>query len=247
MLLKNISEYSGIYLACGVTDLRKSVDGLAHIVKQAFEMDPFENYLFLFCNKLRRKWNDAMPKTDHKGTTAFVGLEFCQKLFALEDSFQNLSAEERLILRHERSKPVLDDYFAWVETLDPLAASKLVEAITYSKNQREPLSAFLLDGRVEISNNRAENAIRPFAVGRKNWMFSDTVGGAQASALAYSIIETAKANGLNPFQYLLHLFEKLPSILTKNPTADLSPFFPWLENIQTKCRFSQSHDGQLRL
>ena len=196
---------------------------------------------------LRRKYNDALPKTDQKGSTALVGLEFCQKLFALEESFQNLSPEERLKLRHERSKPVWDAYFAWVETLDPLAASKLVEAITYSRNQREPLSAFLLDGRIEISNNRAENAIRPFTVGRKNWLFSDTVGGAQASAITYSVVETAKANGLNPFQYLLNLFSELPAVLTKDPAADLSHFFPWIEDIQSKCRFAQGHNGQLRL
>ena len=89
-----------------------------------------------------------------------------------------------------------------------------------------PLSAFLLDGRIDISTNKVEKAIRPFAVGRKNFLFADTVNGAKASAMAYSIIETARANGLNPYEYMLHLFTKLPSVLTKDPEADLSEFFP---------------------
>ena len=95
--------------------------------------------------------------------------------------------------------------------VNPLGACKLLEAITYSKNQRGSLSAFLLDGHVEISNNRAENAIRPFTVGRNNWSFSDTTGGAQASAVVYSVVETANVA------------------------------------VQTKCRFSKTHDGKLRV
>ena len=158
-----------------------------------------------------------------------------------------LGAYERLNQRRERSKPVLDAYFAWVGTVNPLAGCKLAEAVTYARNQRGPLSAFLIDGRIEISNNRLENKIRPFAVGRKNWLFSDTVGGAKASAVAYSIVETARVNGLNPFQYLLYLFTELPTVLTKDPDADLLSFFPWDDAVRQRCRFSIGHDGQLGL
>jgi len=185
---------------------------------------------------LRRKFNDALPKTGQKGSKALQGLAFCQKLFKLEDGWAALSPENRLEQRQERSKPVLDEFFAWLETVNPLAGSKLAEAVVYARNQREPLSAFLLDGRIDISTNKVENAIRPFAVGRKNFLFADTVNGAKASAIAYSVIETAKANGLNPYQYLLYLFNRLPTILTKEPEADLSRFFPWNDEVREKCR-----------
>jgi transposase len=196
---------------------------------------------------LRRKFSDSLPKTAQKDSKACEGLAFCQKLFKLEEEWANLSPEDRLSQRHERSKPVLDEFFAWLETVKPLGGCKLAEAVTYARNQRKPLSAFLLDGRIEISTNRVENAIRPFAVGRKNFLFADTVNGAKASAIAYSIIETARANGLNPYQYLLHLFSELPSVLTADPDADLTKFFPWAESVQEKCRFAVEGDGQLRL
>ena len=91
---------------------------------------------------------------------------------------------------------------------------------------------FLLDGRLEISNNRAENSIRPFTVGRKNWLFSYSPKGAQASAVAYSIVETAQANGLVPFMYLNYLLEKLPNITTDN----LSDCLPWHPDVQEVCK-----------
>jgi len=196
---------------------------------------------------MRRKFNDAMPKNATKDNKAFVGFGFCRKLFMLEDAFKKLTPEERLEKRLEKSKPVLDEFFGWIETVTPLAGTKLADAITYARNQRKPLSMFLLDGCIELSNNRAENAIRPFAVGRKNWLFADTVGGVQASAVAYSVIETAKANGLNPYQYLLFLFTELPTVLTNEPDADLSRFFPWKLEVKNKCRFAQGKGGQLGL
>jgi len=188
----------------------------------------------------RRKFEEATPKNAPKDNKARIGLTFCQKLFALEREFADLNPEDRLKQRRERSKPVLDAFYAWIGTVNPLAGSKLAEAITYARNQREPLSAFLLDGRVEISNNRIENEIRPFAQGRRNWLFADTVNGAKASAIAYSVIQTARANGLNPYLYLLLLFTELPTVLSKDPNADLSRFFPWADEIQSKCRFSQN-------
>ena len=185
---------------------------------------------------MRRKFADALPKTEKKGSKAAEGVAFCDKLFLLERGFQGLPHEERFKMRIEKSKPVLDAFFEWVDSVNPLAGSKLGAAIVYARNQKARLSAFLLDGRIEISTNRIENQIRPFTVGRKNFLFCDTVSGARASAVAYSIIETARANGLNPYKYLLHLFTDLPTVLTKNPDADLSPFFPWSDGVQDKCR-----------
>ena len=185
---------------------------------------------------LRRKFNDALPKGVNKECKALEGLAFCQQLFKLEDGWVDLSPEERFRQRLAQSKPVLDMFFAWLETVDPLKGSKLADAVTYARNQRAPLSAFLLDGRIELSTNRIENAIRPFALGRKNFLFSDTVNGAKASAAAYSIIETAKANGLNPYHYLLYLFSKLPSVLSADREADLSDVFPWAAGVRDACR-----------
>ena len=195
----------------------------------------------------RRKYEEAMPKNAPRDNHARIGFEFCQKLFALEREFEELKPDERLKQRIERSKPVLEEFYEWVGTVNPLSGSKLAKAIIYTLNQKEPLSAFLLDGQIEISTNRVENKIRPFTVGRRNWLFSETVDGARASAIAYSIIQTAAANGLNPYQYLLHLFTHLPTVLAKNPKADLTPFFPWVDEVQKKCRFAEGHKGQLTL
>jgi hypothetical protein len=195
----------------------------------------------------RRKFEEAMPKNAPKDNKACIGLEYCQKLFVLEREFEKLSPEEPLKQHLKRSKPVLDKFYEWVGTVNPLARSKLAEAIGYARNQRDPLSAILLDGRIELSTNRIENKIRPFAVGRRAWLFADTVDGAKASAVAYSIIQTAAANGLNSYQYLLHLFTELPTVLTKDPDADLSPFFPWAVAVQEKCRLAQNANGQLTL
>jgi len=196
---------------------------------------------------LRRKYEEAMPKNAPKDNSARIGFEFCQKLFALEREFEKLDPDERLIKRIEESKLVLDEFYKWLGTVNPLAGSKLAKAITYAINQRNPLSAFLLDGRIEISTNRIENKIRPFACGRRNWLFADTVDGARASAMAYSIIQTAIANGLNPYQYLNYLFTELPTFLTKDPSGDLTPFFPWSDESQKKCKYAQGAKGQLTL
>jgi len=195
----------------------------------------------------RRKFEEAMPKNAPKDNNARIGLEFCQKLFAFEKELKKLAPEERLEKRVEKSKPVVDAFYDWIGSTNPLAGSKFGTAIEYAVNQKEPLSTFLLDGRVDISNNRVENMIRPFTLGRKNWMFADTVRGANASAVAYSVIETAKANGLNPYQYLLYLFTVLPTILTKDPQADLSKLFPWADEVQNNCRFAQGAKGQLTM
>jgi transposase len=193
----------------------------------------------------RRKFEAAMPKNAPKDNKARIGFEYCQKLFMLERKFEDLESGVRLEKRVKQSKPVYDEFYKWLGTLNPLASSNLAKAVTYAVNQKEPLSTFLLDGRVEISTNRVENNIRPFTTGRKNWLFADTVNGATASAVAYSIISTATANGLNPFQYLRHLFTHLPTVLTKNPDADLSSYLPWGDDIQEKCKFAHGAQGQL--
>jgi transposase len=103
--------------------------------------------------------------------------------------------------------------------------------VTYGDNQWKKLVRFLEDGRLEISNNRAERSIKPFVIGRKNWIFCNTHKGARASAIIYSIVETAKESKLNPYTYLNHLFEKLPNFLSKD-NESLDSLLPWNVNLQ---------------
>lgn len=187
---------------------------------------------------LRRKYQDAMPKNGVavEGSTAAVGFEYCNQLFSIERDLQNLTSEERKLKRQERSRPVLEAYLSWLDTVNVLKGSKLAEAITYSENQRTSLGAFLKDGRVELSNNRAENSIRPFVVGRKGWLFADTPKGAGASAVVYSIVETAKANKLNIYMYLVHILSKMPGADFKADTSLLEDLMPWSQKLPDYCR-----------
>jgi transposase len=187
---------------------------------------------------LRRKFEEALPKgADIVGSKAAAGLDYCNRLFDLESQWRNLSADVLYEKRLQQSKPVLDEFWKWISSFDPLQNSNLGKAVTYALNQKEALNNFLLDGRTEISNNRAENAIRPFVNGRKNWLFSDTQRGATASAVVYSMIESAKANQLNPYMYLVFLFTKLPSIKELSPES-LNPFLPWSSELPQWCHNS---------
>ena len=185
---------------------------------------------------LRRKYQDAMPKGVAIGSTAAVGFEYCNQLFAIEKDLEQLTPAERKIQRQERSKPVLDAYWSWVETVNVLKGCKLAEPITYSVNQRTSLGTFLEDGQIALSNNRAENAIRPFVIGRKGWLFADTTMGAKASAVVYSIVETAKANKLNVFMYLVHILSTMPGADFKTDPSILEEFMPWSEKLPDYCR-----------
>ena len=184
---------------------------------------------------LRRKFEEALPKgADMIGSKAAVGFDYCNQLFGLEDEWAELPADERYEKRLQQSKPILDEFWKWLSQLNPLQNSNLGKAVTYAINQKESLNNFLLDGLIEISNNRAENAIRPFVTGRKNWLFCDTQRGAKASAIVYSMIESAKANQINPYMYLVFLFTKLPSLKELTPES-LTPFLPWSSELPEWC------------
>ena len=166
---------------------------------------------------------------------AAVGYDYCSKLFAAERKYAHLSSLVRKTARQVEAEPLLEAYWWWVNTLEPTLGSKLAEAVTYAKNQKEYLNSFLEHGEVDISNNYAENAIRPFTVGRKNWLFCDTPKGADASAIVYTVVETAKANGLEPYRYLKLLLTELP-YLSKTPSQeDLMQFLPWSKTMQAAC------------
>lgn len=192
----------------------------------------------------RRKFDEALKalpaSKQSKPVAAKEGLNFCNQLFTIEREIKDASAEERYTLRLERSQPVLEAFSAWLKTQKTkvLPKSALGQAIQYCLNQWEKLVGFLKDGRLEIDNNRSERAIKPFVIGRKNWLFANTPRGARASATIYSIIETAKENHLNPFAYLTYLFEQLPNINNIN-THDqdaLDRYMPWSPAIPLHCR-----------
>lgn len=170
------------------------------------------------------------PKKDNTQTASDEGLAFCNKLFEIERELHDATPEERYEGRLKKSKPVVDNFREWLRYQRPrvLPRSPLGSAIQYCLNQWEKLTAFLLDGRLELDNNRSERSIKPFVIGRKNWLFSNTPKGAASSAIIYSIVETAKENGLNPFKYLKYLFDNLPNAnISDNKVID--EFMPWSE------------------
>jgi transposase len=186
----------------------------------------------------RRYWEktyEALPKNKRDGTNAERGLVYCNLMFLLEHEYRGLRPEERFTKRLEYSKRVSDDYFAWINSLNALPMSLMGAAVNYSLSQREYLENIYLDGRLDISNNAAERAIRPYVQGRKQWLFSCTPNGAEASSVFYSIIETAKENHLNPFQYLKYLLETLPNATT----SDLEALLPWSSSLPEQCRIQE--------
>ena len=182
---------------------------------------------------MRRKWLEAMPEgADAKTCKAAEGYEFCNRLFELERQFEGVTAEERLIQRKEKSGPILEAYWTWLYTI-PRPTGKLKDAVTYAQNQKAHLCAFLEHGEIEISNNQVENAIRPFVVGRKGWLFADTPQGAEASAIIYSLMETAKANSLRLDDYLLHLLSIMPERAEQNKDFEIDDLLPWSEEMKS--------------
>ena len=194
----------------------------------------------------RRKFDEALkalPDDKQKAAvTAREGLEFCNRLFAIERESRDATAEERLKVRTEQSKPVVDAFLAWLRMQRPrvLPKSTLGAAIAYCLNQWDKLVVFLQDGRVELDNNKSERAIKPFVIGRKNWLFSNTPRGAKASATIYSVIETAKENRVKPFSYLQWLFETMPQLEDLSDNAALDRLLPWSETLPQDFKLVQS-------
>jgi hypothetical protein len=171
------------------------------------------------------------------GTKAHQGLAFCDRLFAIERNLHDVTPKDRRLARQQRSAAVLAEFRTWLDqtALAALPKSPVGEAIGYCVRQWSKLTTFLEDGRLEIDNNRAERSIKPFVTGRKNWLFANTPTGADASATVYSIVETAKENGLDPLKYLTFLFEYLPLV---NTEAGLDGLLPWGPAAQSACKLA---------
>ncbi len=189
---------------------------------------------------LRRYFVDALPKDirSPEATLPSQGIAFCNKLFEIEKTLENISSEERKSERLKQEKPVLEAFWSWINSIkgSVLPKSKLSEAINYALNQKEELQNYLEDGNCSISNNLAENSIRPFTIGRKNWLFSGSPKGAAASAAVYSMIESAKANGLNPYKYLYYIFSELPGVQFGQHPEFLEDYLPWCPEVQDRCK-----------
>ena len=165
----------------------------------------------------RRKFDEAqtaVPKEQQSASKPAEALCYFAKLFQMEQDFAALTVEERFAKRLEQEKPVLEALLAWANALKPQTAPKsaLGKALHYLLEQWPYLVRYLEDGRLEFSNNRAERSIKPFVMGRKNFLFCNTPGGAQSSAVLYSLIETAKETGLDPYRYLLWVLERAPKL-----------------------------------
>jgi len=191
-----------------------------------------ENIIVVGClAHLRRKFFDAfktLPKEKQLESNAAKGVVYCDKLFHLEKQFASLTLtpDNRLKERKRLSRPVFDEFYNWIYGLAALPNTLLGKAVHYAKSQRKYFERYLLDGRLEISNNRAERSIKPFVIGRKNWIFANTPNGARASAIYYSLIVSARENGLNPFEYLTWIFTNAPNLGKAGYISEIKDFLP---------------------
>ncbi len=158
----------------------------------------------------RAKFSDALKclkEEERAGSLALIGKQYCDKIFDIERGIKDCSFDDRYCARQKQAVPVLDEFRAWLESVNPLVSSKskLGMAVGYALNQWKYLIRYLLDGRIECSNNRAERSVKPFVINRKNFLFATSVAGARASAVLHSLTQTAIENGLNPFAYLTYV------------------------------------------
>ena len=195
---------------------------------------------------IRRYLTDAIPKGKALDYTqpSVQGVMYINQLFHLEDIIKakHTSFDAIKKARLEKEKPVVEGFLSWLDQQAPVRGSRMDKAVTYIQNRRSYLTTYLEDGRCSFSNNLSENAIRPFTVGRKNWLFCDTPNGAQASALVYSMVEIAKANGVNVYHYLTYLLEKMPS--DRMSDEELELLAPWNENVKTEIQHRVNNTDQ---
>lgn len=189
-------------------------------------------YLGVPLYRQEKMWDDkGKPNTSAYG---YIGVTYCNKLFEIEREIEKLNIDEKVKQRQEKSKPVIEEFFKWVNSMMSekiMINNKLKKALTYASNQQKEISEFLKDGRIPLTNSLAERAIRPFAVHRKNWLFADSVEGANANAVMYSIIESAKINNLNIERYIRYLLEELPQLENITDEKEIERYLPWSKEL----------------
>jgi len=189
----------------------------------------------------RRRFDEAvkaLPKAKQKDSRAYLALTMIQAIYREEKLLKDLPAKERMIRRQLSVRPLVEAYFVWVrETLPKVPQkSRTWEGFNYSLNQEKYLKVFLDDGEVPMDNNAAEQSIRGFCIGKKNWVMIDTIAGAKSSAIIYSIAETAKANNLKPYDYFEYLLTEIPKHLDDTDRSFLDDLLPWSPGLPANCR-----------
>lgn len=182
----------------------------------------------------RRRFDEALklvPKSYQKESNAFLLMKQIQAIYREEGKLNDLSSDERLKQRQVVIKPLVDAFFTYLKTINVSKKDKFGDAIGYALNQEKYLRVFLTDGDVPIDNNASERAIRGFCIGKKNWQMIDTINGAKSSAIIYSIVETAKANNLKPFDYVQYLLEEIPKHMNDRDCSFLENLLPWSEKL----------------
>ena len=211
--------------------------GYLHTDGYAGYHDLGENITVVGCwAHARRKFDEAvksLPKGKSKGSSASQGLTYCNLLFGIEQEIADKTVEERYEERLKQAKPVLDAMFAWANSRTAAPKSALGKAFHYLKEQWPYLTNYLKDGRLEISNNRAERSIKPFVIDRKNFLFANTPKGAAGSAVMFSLIQTAIENGLDPYQYLTWML-KVAKDADLSLEDTIQTLLPW--NAPAECR-----------
>ena len=203
-----------------------------------------ENVMLVGCwAHARRKFDEAvkaLPKSQQKPSSAGIGLLYCSRLFEIEDRIAELPPAERKKQRQSQAKPILAAFLAWAKTRYAAPKSAQGQALHYLLEQWLRLNRYLDDGRLEISNNLAERSIKPFVMGRKNFLFANTPSGAKGSATIFSLIETARGNGLDPYRYLTWVFQTAPNLDLKDP-GTVQMLLPW--NAPENCKAKRSTEN----
>lgn len=183
-----------------------------------------------------------------KSSIAYQALLRIGTIYKLEENLKTLTVEERLEQRQTSIKPLVEEFFAWLKTVQTdksvLPKSETARGIQYCLNQEEYLKLFLTDGEIPIDDSASERALRNFTIGRKNWMTINTIRGAEASAVIYSVTETARANHLNVYYYMRYLLTSIPQMIDENGNIDqseLGKIMPWSKTLPTDC-YSKRHN-----
>ena len=216
-----------------VTDAYSGYEKVEHIIRS------------LCWAHVRRYFIESIPLDNNgkelSGSKGAEGREFINLLFKVEQEIKDLSYEEKKQKRQEASRPILDAFWSWVEKTAALATTneKLTKALVYAQNQKKYLETFLEDGRLPISNNLCEATIRPFATARRAWLFADTPKGAKANAILYTLVESARANQLNVFEYLKYLLAEIPNSGFLEHPQILDEYLPWSKSLPEQCRLER--------
>ena len=210
------------------------------------EKDDPERFTVAGCwTHTKRKFSEITKSSKDKSTNeytfAYQAEKKIQNIYHEDNKLSNLTPEERCVEREVKIKPLVDEFFEWIsKKVDNLPSkSSTAKGMKYALNQEKFLRVFLTDGRIPLDNNAAERKIRNFTIGRKNWVMVDTKSGAKASAVMYSIVETAKANNLKVYEYLTYVLTELSKIIEYPNTEVPERLLPWSDELPENVRKSK--------